>query len=80
MQHFKGIKRYHVMGGKAVGDITLDKLPWLNWEKQIKAIHGLLGNSTHRIVLVNEVRGMLHSEFEFFTDKKAIQKQPHSST
>lgn len=56
MQDDKGPKGYHDVGGDTAGEIPMEELPWLHWEKQVEAIRGLLGDGTRRIVSLDEVR------------------------
>ena len=56
MQDDKGPKGYHDVGGDTAGEIPMEELPWLHWEKQVEASRGLRGDGTRRIVSLDEVR------------------------
>lgn len=50
------MKGYHDIGGQQAGEIPKVELPWMHWEKQIEAIRNLLGDSTRRVVSLDEIR------------------------
>lgn len=47
---------YHDIGGDAAGQIPMQELPWLYWEKQTEAVRNLLGDGTRRIIALDEMR------------------------
>ena len=47
---------YHDIGGHPAGPIPRTELPFQHWEKQSEAIRNLLGDSTRRIVSLDEIR------------------------
>lgn len=47
---------YHDIGGKPAGGIPQVELPWMHWEKQVEAIRNLLGDSTRRVISLDELR------------------------
>ena len=47
---------YHDIGGKPAGEIPQVELPWMHWEKQVEAIRNLLGDSTRRVISLDELR------------------------
>lgn len=47
---------YHDIGGKAAGEVPKVELPWMHWEKQVEAIRNLLGDSTRRVISLDELR------------------------
>lgn len=49
-------KGYHDIGGKPAGEIPKIELPWMHWEKQVEAIRNLLGDSTRRVISLDELR------------------------
>ncbi len=49
-------KGYHDIGGEPAGEIPKMELPWLHWEKQVEAIRNLLGDSTRRVISLDEMR------------------------
>jgi hypothetical protein len=50
------MKGYHDIGGQAAGEIPKVELPWMHWEKQVEAIRNLLGDSTRRVISLDELR------------------------
>ena len=50
------MRRYHDIGGTLSGPIPRTDLPWLDWEKRVEAIRNLLGDSTRRVVSLDEMR------------------------
>ncbi|WP_375464225.1 nitrile hydratase [uncultured Methylobacterium sp.] len=50
------MRGYHDIGGEAAGPIPRLDLPWLDWERRVEAIRNLLGDSTRRIVSLDEMR------------------------
>ncbi len=57
---------YHDIGGHAAGPIPKTELPFQHWEKQCEAIRNLLGDSTRRVVSLDEIR---HGFESFGLDK-----------
>lgn len=47
---------YHDIGGHAAGTIPRTELPFQHWEKQSEAIRNLLGDSTRRVISLDEIR------------------------
>lgn len=47
---------YHDIGGLPAGEIPKVELPWMHWEKQSEAIRNLLGDSSRRMVSLDEIR------------------------
>ncbi len=47
---------YHDIGGQQAGLISRVELPFQHWEKQSEAIRNLLGDSTRRVVSLDEIR------------------------
>lgn len=47
---------YHDIGGHAAGPIPKYELPFQHWEKQSEAIRNLLGDSTRRVISLDEIR------------------------
>jgi nitrile hydratase subunit beta len=47
---------YHDIGGQSAGQIPKVELPFQHWEKQTEAIRALLGDSTRRMVSLDEIR------------------------
>ena len=50
------MRAYHDVGGTLSGPIPRTELPWLDWEKRVEAIRNLLGDSTRRVVSLDEMR------------------------
>jgi len=50
------MKGYHDIGGQPAGEIPKLELPWMHWEKQAEAIRNLLGDSTRRVLSLDELR------------------------
>lgn len=50
------MKGYHDIGGQSAGAIPKIELPWMHWEKQSDAIRNLLGDSTRRVISLDELR------------------------
>jgi len=50
------MKGYHDIGGGPAGEIPKVELPWMHWEKQVEAIRNLLGDSTRRVISLDELR------------------------
>lgn len=50
------MKGYHDIGGQSAGEIPKVELPWMHWEKQVEAIRNLLGDSTRRVISLDELR------------------------
>ena len=50
------MKGYHDIGGESAGAIPKSELPWMHWEKQAEAIRNLLGDSTRRVLSLDELR------------------------
>lgn len=50
------VRNYHDIGGMLTGPVPRLDLPWLDWEKRVEAIRNLLGDSTRRIVSLDEMR------------------------
>ena len=59
---------YHDIGGFPAGEIPQVELPWMHWEKQAEAIRNLLGDSSRRMVSLDEIR---HGFESFGMDKYA---------
>lgn len=47
---------YHDIGGIPAGDIPRVEVPWMHWEKQSEAIRNLLGDSSRKMVSLDEIR------------------------
>lgn len=47
---------YHDIGGFPAGEVPRVELPWMHWEKQSEAIRNLLGDSSRRMVSLDEIR------------------------
>ena len=47
---------YHDIGGFPAGTISKVELPWMHWEKQSEATRNLLGDSSRRMVSLDEIR------------------------
>lgn len=47
---------YHDIGGLPAGEIPKVEVPWMHWEKQSEAIRNLLGDSSRRMVSLDEIR------------------------
>ncbi|HET6829034.1 MAG TPA: hypothetical protein VFH35_10160 [Ramlibacter sp.] len=47
---------YHDIGGMPAGEIPKVELPWMHWEKQSEAIRNLLGDSSRKMVSLDEIR------------------------
>ena len=47
---------YHDIGGFPAGNIPKVELPWMFWEKQSEATRNLLGDSSRRMVSLDEIR------------------------
>lgn len=47
---------YHDIGGFPAGDIPKVEIPWMHWEKQSEATRNLLGDSSRRMVSLDEIR------------------------
>jgi len=60
------MRGYHDIGGDPAGPIPKEQLPWLHWEKQIEAIRSILGDASHRMVSLDEMR---HGFESFGADK-----------
>jgi hypothetical protein len=52
---------YHDIGGKPAGPIEKVELPFQHWEKQTEAIRNLLGDSTRRVISLDELRAGFES-------------------
>ncbi len=50
------MRGYHDIGGDPAGPIPQINPPWTEWEKRVEAIRNLLGDSTRRIVSLDEMR------------------------
>lgn len=50
------MRGYHDIGGQLTGPIPRTELPWLDWEKRVEAIRNLLGDSTRRVISLDEMR------------------------
>ena len=50
------MRGYHDVGGTLSGPIPRTEQPWLDWEKRVEAIRNLLGDSTRRVVSLDEMR------------------------
>ncbi|ACB81920.1 conserved hypothetical protein [Methylorubrum populi BJ001] len=50
------MRGYHDIGGSLSGPIPRTELPWLDWEKRVEAIRNLLGDSTRRVISLDEMR------------------------
>jgi nitrile hydratase subunit beta len=50
------MRGYHDIGGDPAGPVPKQELPWLHWEKQVEAVRNLLGDSTRRLVSLDEMR------------------------
>lgn len=50
------MRGYHDIGGDEAGPVPKEELPWLHWEKKVEAIRNLLGDSTRRLVSLDEMR------------------------
>ncbi len=50
------MRGYHDIGGMLSGPVPRTELPWLEWEKRVEAIRNLLGDSTRRLVSLDEMR------------------------
>lgn len=50
------MRNYHDIGGVLTGPVPRLNLPWLEWEKRVEAIRNLLGDSTRRMVSLDEMR------------------------
>lgn len=60
------MRGYHDIGGDPAGTIPKTELPWQYWEKQVEAVRNLLGDSTRRIISLDEMR---HGFESFGLDK-----------
>lgn len=47
---------YHDIGGIPAGEIPKVEVPWMHWEKQSEAIRNLLGDSSRKMVSLDEIR------------------------
>ncbi len=47
---------YHDIGGSPAGPIPRLEPTWVEWEKRVEAIRNLLGDSTRRLVSLDEMR------------------------
>lgn len=50
------MRGYHDIGGDEAGPVPQVELPWIEWEKRVEAIRNLLGDSTRRLVSLDEMR------------------------
>ncbi len=50
------MRGYHDIGGDPAGPIPRQEPTWINWEKRVEAIRNLLGDSTRRMVSLDEMR------------------------
>jgi hypothetical protein len=50
------MRGYHDIGGDESGPIPQQELPWQHWEKQVEAVRNLLGDSTRRVISLDELR------------------------
>jgi hypothetical protein len=50
------MRGYHDIGGDESGEIPKTELPWQHWEKQSEAVRNLLGDSTRRVLSLDELR------------------------
>ena len=50
------MRGYHDIGGDEAGPVPQVELPWTEWEKRVEAIRNLLGDSTRRLVSLDEMR------------------------
>lgn len=50
------MKGYHDIGGDPAGPVPRMELEWRDWEKRVEAIRNLLGDSTRRLVSLDEMR------------------------
>lgn len=50
------MRGYHDIGGDPAGPVPKVELTWLDWEKRVEAIRNLLGDSTRRLVSLDEMR------------------------
>jgi len=50
------MRGYHDIGGDESGPIPMAEQPWQHWEKQTEAVRNLLGDSTRRVLSLDELR------------------------
>lgn len=50
------MRGYHDIGGDPAGPVPRVELEWHDWEKRVEAIRNLLGDSTRRLVSLDEMR------------------------
>lgn len=50
------MRGYHDIGGDPAGPVPRVDLEWHEWEKRVEAIRNLLGDSTRRLVSLDEMR------------------------
>lgn len=50
------MRGYHDIGGDPAGPVPRMELEWQDWEKRVEAIRNLLGDSTRRLVSLDEMR------------------------
>ena len=50
------MKGYHDIGGSPAGPVPRLEPDWIEWEKRVEAIRNLLGDSTRRLVSLDEMR------------------------
>ncbi len=50
------MKGYHDIGGDSAGPVPRVEPAWIEWEKRVEAIRNLLGDSTRRLVSLDEMR------------------------
>ncbi|WP_158811841.1 SH3-like domain-containing protein [Beijerinckia sp. L45] len=50
------MRGYHDIGGDPAGPVPKTELDWVGWEKRVEAIRNLLGDSTRRVISLDELR------------------------
>ncbi len=50
------MRGYHDIGGDPAGPVPRQEPTWVEWEQRVEAIRNLLGDSTRRMVSLDEMR------------------------
>ncbi len=50
------MRGYHDIGGDPAGPVPRSEPNWVDWERRVEAIRNLLGDSTRRLVSLDEMR------------------------